>query len=139
MATIDDTDREILDELERNGRATYQEIAERVGLSGPAVSKRVDQLQAAGIIRGFSVDVDRSILTDGELTHIVFRPMPTDRESLIDSAESAAETERVYQLDDGRIVVMAWIPPGGAPEVIESKFSIDMNHVESLTVVSKPL
>ena len=50
----DELDRRIMHELVRDARASYAEIGVAVGLSAPAVKRRVDRLRAAGAITGFS-------------------------------------------------------------------------------------
>src|SRR5690606_8365272 len=47
---LDRTDRRILKELQRDGRITNLELAERVGLSPSPCLRRVKQLEEAGII-----------------------------------------------------------------------------------------
>jgi DNA-binding Lrp family transcriptional regulator len=59
---FDELDRQIVAELVGDGRATYAEIGARVGLSAPAVKRRVDRLRASGAITGFSATVDPSML-----------------------------------------------------------------------------
>lgn len=49
---MDDLDRQILAVLESDGRTPVAQIAEKVGLSRPAVSERIDRLQKSGVIRG---------------------------------------------------------------------------------------
>jgi DNA-binding Lrp family transcriptional regulator len=44
---VDDLDRRILAQLLKNARASFQEIGGAVGLSAPAVKRRVDRLVAA--------------------------------------------------------------------------------------------
>lgn len=56
---LDRTDRRILDELQRDGSLTNQELAERVGLSPSPCSRRVKALTDAGIIRGRTTLLDR--------------------------------------------------------------------------------
>lgn len=48
---LDRIDRRILTEMQRNGRISNLELAERVGLSPTPCSRRVRQLEEAGIIR----------------------------------------------------------------------------------------
>lgn len=55
---IDNKDRQILNLLQENSRATASEIAQSVGLSVPAVTERIHKLQEKGIIKGFSTDLD---------------------------------------------------------------------------------
>ncbi|WP_227356052.1 AsnC family transcriptional regulator [Haladaptatus salinisoli] len=65
MHDLDETDLEILQLLTSNARRPYSDIADAVGLSPPAVSDRVARLQERGIIRGFTLDIDRSQLRKG--------------------------------------------------------------------------
>jgi DNA-binding Lrp family transcriptional regulator len=55
---MDAVNRAIVGELLRDGRATYQEVGNAVGLSAPAVKRRVDLMLARGEIAGFTVRVD---------------------------------------------------------------------------------
>jgi DNA-binding Lrp family transcriptional regulator len=59
---IDDLDQQIIGALIENARATYAEIGTQIGLSAPAVKRRVDRLRAAGAITGFSARVDPAVL-----------------------------------------------------------------------------
>jgi Lrp/AsnC family transcriptional regulator, leucine-responsive regulatory protein len=58
VGAIDAVDRQLLDLLRANGRATYAELARQVGLSSPAVHERVGKLEAAGVITGYRAVVD---------------------------------------------------------------------------------
>ena len=58
LRTLDDLDERVLAHLTRDARATYQQIGQQVGLSAPAVKRRVDRLVADGVIRGFTAVVD---------------------------------------------------------------------------------
>ena len=55
---LDRTDARILRLLEANGRMSYQEMAEIVGLSANAVRARVQAMFARQVIRGIHGDVD---------------------------------------------------------------------------------
>lgn len=59
---MDKLDEQVVGYLLRDGRATYQEIGDEVGLSAPAVKRRVDRLLASGAIRGFTALVDPTVL-----------------------------------------------------------------------------
>src|SRR6266550_709400 len=56
---LDATDRRILRILGQDGRASYQAVADEVGLSRPAIMERVKRLEEAGYIRGYRVQLDR--------------------------------------------------------------------------------
>jgi len=53
MTQIDDKDRQILRALARDGRISNLELAERVALSPSATLRRVQALEAAGVIAGY--------------------------------------------------------------------------------------
>jgi DNA-binding Lrp family transcriptional regulator len=59
---FDELDKRIVAALVDDGRATYAEVGARVGLSAPAVKRRVDRLRAAGAVTGFSAQVNPSKL-----------------------------------------------------------------------------
>lgn len=59
---LDRTDERIIAILRRNARATFNEIGHDVGLSAPAVKRRVDRLVSTRAIRGFTTVVDPDAL-----------------------------------------------------------------------------
>jgi DNA-binding Lrp family transcriptional regulator len=59
---LDEIDHRIVALLRENARRSFQDIGDRVALSAPAVKRRVDRLQRAGVIRGYSANVDPSAL-----------------------------------------------------------------------------
>jgi Lrp/AsnC family transcriptional regulator, leucine-responsive regulatory protein len=59
---IDELDEAILRHLERHGRATNYEVGEAAGLSASAASRRIQALEAAGVIRGFRAQIDDRLL-----------------------------------------------------------------------------
>lgn len=59
---LDSIDRQILDELQNNGRISYRDLGEQVGLSAPAVTERVRRLERAGVITGYTATIDPAAL-----------------------------------------------------------------------------
>jgi len=58
VSTIDTLDDRILAELQGNGRLTMKALAERVGLSSPAMIERVRRLEERGVLSGYRAVVD---------------------------------------------------------------------------------
>ena len=58
LEPMDDIDRQIVALLRQNARRSFQSIGMRVSLSAPAVKRRVDRLEADGVIRGYTAQVD---------------------------------------------------------------------------------
>ncbi|KKB10210.1 AsnC family transcriptional regulator [Devosia chinhatensis] len=55
----DALDRRILRALQEDGRMTVQALADRVGLSPSPCLRRVRQLEKAGVISGYSANIDQ--------------------------------------------------------------------------------
>lgn len=55
---MDETDWEILRELQDNARLSFNELSRRVHLSPPAVAERVRKLETSGVIGGYHAEVD---------------------------------------------------------------------------------
>lgn len=55
---LDDIDRRLLSTLMREGRATWADLAEELGLTAPAIAQRVRRLEERGVIRQFAAWVD---------------------------------------------------------------------------------
>jgi len=73
---IDRTDAGILDLLQRDGRESYAEVGQAVGMSGPSVHERVKKLEARGVIRGYSAVLDPTLLGYGVLAFIFIKQVP---------------------------------------------------------------
>jgi Lrp/AsnC family leucine-responsive transcriptional regulator len=56
---LDQLDRKILAELQRDGRLTVQDLAARVGLTTSPCLRRVRLLEKAGIIKGYAAIIDQ--------------------------------------------------------------------------------
>ncbi|KAB2858555.1 MAG: Lrp/AsnC family transcriptional regulator [Sphingopyxis terrae] len=69
MVDLDEFDRKIIAILGRDGRMTYTELAQRVGLSKTPCQQRVKRLVDSGLITGFRAIVDPAKLG---LDHVAF-------------------------------------------------------------------
>ena len=69
MARLDEIDHQIVALLREHARRSFADIGARVALSAPAVKRRVDRLEAEGVIRAYAAVVDPAALGWG--THAV--------------------------------------------------------------------
>jgi Lrp/AsnC family leucine-responsive transcriptional regulator len=60
IADVDPISRRLLQLLASDGRASYQALADEVGLSRPAIMERVKRLEEGGYIRGYTARIDRA-------------------------------------------------------------------------------
>ena len=75
---LDPTSRRILQLLVADGRASYQAIADEVGLSRPAVMERVKRMEEAGYIIGYTARLDRDKLGYPVTAFVAVRYPPSD-------------------------------------------------------------
>ena len=55
---LDSIDVRLLAELQQDGRQPVVALAERVGLSPTPCARRIQQLEAAGVIQGYAAAID---------------------------------------------------------------------------------
>ena len=55
---LDRTDWQLLAELQKDGRASYADLARAVAMSASAVAERIRRLEEAGVIAGYRATVD---------------------------------------------------------------------------------
>jgi DNA-binding Lrp family transcriptional regulator len=81
---MDRVDRTILAHLQAEGRLTITELAARIPLSVSRCQRRVRQLEASGVVRGYHADIDPARIGLG-FTAIVFVEMrQEDRATIAD-------------------------------------------------------
>ncbi len=59
---LDEIDHKILVELQRNARLTYKNLSERINLSAPSVKDRIEKMESAGLILGYTAVLDPKLL-----------------------------------------------------------------------------
>ena len=101
METLDKLDRMILNTLQENGRATYDQLSEIVSLSPSAVLRRVKRLEDRGVIDRYVALVKPETVGLGLMAHITVR--------LEKNSDNQLRTPR----DLFRVSVQTW------PEVVE--------------------
>ncbi|NYI05786.1 Lrp/AsnC family leucine-responsive transcriptional regulator [Allostreptomyces psammosilenae] len=85
-------DRQLIQALRQNGRASYAELGRLVGLSGPSVTDRINRLEQAGVITGYRAIVAPASLGLGVTALIGLQ--------LSDAADHEDVGERLRELDE---------------------------------------
>jgi DNA-binding Lrp family transcriptional regulator len=96
MHELDEIDMQILSLLADNARRPFSEIGEEVGLSGPAVSDRVTRLEDAGVLNGFTVDIDRSQIRAGVPVLVDLELSPDSVSAVRERLDDADAVEHVF-------------------------------------------
>ncbi|MBT9476952.1 Lrp/AsnC family transcriptional regulator [Polaromonas sp.] len=101
METLDKLDRQILRSLQADGRATYDQLSEQVGLSPSAVLRRVKRLEERGVIDRYVALIKPEAVGLGLTAYITVR------------LEKHLESHKRSPMDLFRASVQTW------PEVVE--------------------
>ena len=88
ISTLDGIDREILFHLEREGRLSNVELADRVGLTPPPCLRRVKRLEAEGYITSYRAVLDPELTGRGFEVMVAIDINATDRQT-VDDFEAA--------------------------------------------------
>ncbi|HWF55055.1 MAG TPA: Lrp/AsnC family transcriptional regulator [Solirubrobacteraceae bacterium] len=96
---MDTADSQILALLVEDGRRSYDDIAGRVSLSGPAVKRRIDKLRQRGAIRGFTAVLDHAALGDHTeaLIELFFAP-GTQLDAVADTLTAHSEVLEAWSV-----------------------------------------
>lgn len=110
---LDDTDRAILRALVVDGTLSSGELGRRLGLSQPAVWRRVRRMEVAAVLKGLAVDVDRAALGFGVTVFLGVKLATKGRVSLEDFERAVTAipevqvVQHVLGLFDYRLRVVA--------------------------------
>lgn len=72
---MEETDRAIVAALSTDGRLSYTDLAERVGLSVSATHQRDRRLEQRGVIRGYAARLDHAALGLALTAFVAIRPI----------------------------------------------------------------
>ena len=132
MRGLDDTDREIVRLLLDDARRPYSDIAERVDLSPPAVSDRVERLQEMGVVRRFTVDLDRSRLREGVHLLVTVHAVPGSGESIAAALRERDAVGHVFRTADDRVTCTATVPEADVGDLLAE--TVDLDRVDDYEV-----
>ena len=90
---LDGKDLDIVGALQEDARATYADVAARVGMSASAVHDRVRKLEASGVIRGYRAVVDPAAI--GLYVTALIEAIPLDPQQPDDLPDRVAEFPEV--------------------------------------------
>jgi DNA-binding Lrp family transcriptional regulator len=95
---LDRTDREILLQLQQDGRLTNVELAKRVGLTPPPCLRRVKRLEDAGVITGYRAVIDPAAVGRGLEVFVDLEIQATDLKTVEELEATVAGYEEVIEL-----------------------------------------
>ena len=107
---IDSTDLEIIDKLKKDGRASFSDIADDLGLATSTVTGRFQKLEEQGVITGFIPKID-------------YEKLGFELMAMIDiKAESGDIPDTAEKLESNNRVISFFEVTGDTDMVIVSRF-----------------
>jgi len=100
---LDEVDRKILRELQRDGRASFRDISSRIGVSTPTVSSRVQAMVDVGLIKGYSTMLDADVLGQVSVA-LILESKPADLDKVVGRIKDEEIVRQIYVLSDSRIL-----------------------------------
>jgi Lrp/AsnC family leucine-responsive transcriptional regulator len=94
---VDRIDRQILRELQRDGRLSNAELAERVGLTPSPCLRRVNRLEQDGVIRGYRALLDPTAVGGGFQAFVSVVMAQEDRPTVAEFERRIAERPEVVE------------------------------------------
>ena len=96
---MEEIDRAIVKALTLDGRLSYTDLAERVGLSVSAAHQRVRRLEQRGVLKGYSARVDFTALELPLTAFVAIRPLdPSQADDAPDRLANLPEIEACYSV-----------------------------------------
>ncbi|MFZ5869700.1 MAG: Lrp/AsnC family transcriptional regulator [Actinomycetota bacterium] len=118
---MEETDREIVRLLARDGRMSYTDLAKATGLSTSAVHQRVRRLEERGVIRGYTAVVDAEAVGLPLTAFISVTPFdPSAPDDVPDRLAHLAEIEACHSVagEESYILKVRVATPGDLEELL---------------------
>ncbi len=95
---LDEVNLRILRALHDDPRASRAQLARTVGMSPPALTERVERLERAGVIRGFTMDVDPAALGLPVSAFVRVRPAPGQLSRVAELARQLPQVSECHRI-----------------------------------------
>ena len=127
-------DKKILEAIRDNARMSYSDIGKMVGLSRVSVKKRMDAMEAAGIIKGYRTVIDEERLRSGIRYTIDIEVIPEEYQNVLKTLRADSKLEEIYSTTgDCRIHCIA---RSRSTATMESHVNFLFNHTKGIRKIS---
>ncbi len=138
---MEDTDRAIVSALTQDGRLSYTDLAERVGLSVSAVHQRVRRLEQRGVIKGYTARVDHEALGRPLSAFVAIRPIdPSQPDDAPDRLAGLPQIESCYSVagDDFYLLLVRVASPAALERLLQEIRTVANVATRTTVVLSTP-
>lgn len=99
---LDDIDRKLLNLLQENARYTALDLAEAVGVSDNTIHNRMERLEEAGVITGYTTTIDHEPTGLALYFHFTCTAAISDRSEVASQAATIPQVLEVVELMTGQ-------------------------------------
>lgn len=138
---MEQTDRAIVAALTADGRLSYTDLAERVGLSVSAVHQRVRRLEQRGVIQGYTARVSHEALGLPLTAFVAIRPVePSQPDDAPDRLAHLSEVEACYSVagEDFYLLLVRVASPADLERLLQEIRSAANVSTRTTVVLSVP-
>jgi Lrp/AsnC family transcriptional regulator, leucine-responsive regulatory protein len=136
---LDPTNVRLLEVLGADPRLSAAELGRRVGMSAPAVRERISRLEAAGVIRGYRLDVDPAAIGLPVAAWVRIRPGPGQLPGITELAARTPEVSECHRISgEDCFLLKVHVPSIEALEGVLDRFLLH-GQTHSSFVVSTPV
>jgi Lrp/AsnC family transcriptional regulator, leucine-responsive regulatory protein len=100
-ALLDKYGRKLLEELQGNARLSLAELGRRIGLSPSATAERLKQMEEVGILRAYTVQIDREALGLDVMAFVRMSCGGQNYHRLLDYVQTLEEVRECHHLTGG--------------------------------------
>jgi Lrp/AsnC family leucine-responsive transcriptional regulator len=98
---MDSYGRKLLADLQENARLSVAELGRRIGLSPTATAERLKQMEEVGILRAYTIDIDREALGLDVMAFIRMSCNGPQYHRLLDFVQTLEEVRECHHLTGG--------------------------------------
>jgi len=131
MIKIDEVDRQILRMLKNNARISLTKIAKEIGLSVMGVKNRISRLEKAGVITGYSANINYVKLGYDIIAFVGVNVEPKKRMNVIRELKKQEEVIELYEVT-GTYDIIAKVAIRNMEE-LRKFLAITMAEIEGIT------
>jgi Lrp/AsnC family leucine-responsive transcriptional regulator len=138
---VEELDRAILTALADDGRLSYTDLAERVGLSVSAAHQRVRRLEQRGVIRGYAARLDPQAVGLSLTAFVAIRPIDASQpDDAPDRLAALPEVESCYSVagEDFYLLLVRVATPGDLERLLQQIRMVANVTTRTTVVLSTP-
>ncbi|MPZ79380.1 MAG: winged helix-turn-helix transcriptional regulator [Actinophytocola sp.] len=138
---LEPIDQSIARELSADGRCSFTDLAERVGLSVSAVHQRVRRLEQRGVIRGYTAQLNAEVIGLPLTAFISLTPIdPSEPDDYPQRLNHIREVESCYSVagDESYILLVRVASPAALEELLRQIREAAKVSTRTTVVLSTP-